>query len=40
VRLVLLAVRVMVWWIWVFGEVREGLAWVLEVMLALVLPPR
>lgn len=39
-RLVLLAARLIVWWIWVLWQVREGVAWILEVLFALVLPPR
>lgn len=38
-RAVLLGVQVVVWWLWVLGEMTKGMMWVAELALALVLPP-
>jgi hypothetical protein len=32
VRAVLLVVRVVVWWLWVFAMVSEGLGWIADVI--------
>lgn len=38
-RLVLLAVRLVVWWLWMVAALRDGLFWLLELLLAVLLPP-